>query len=73
MAGDEEIRPDLAEVLERRAALTDDARPEAVAKRHEAGRRTARENLDDLSTPAASSSTAASRSPPSAGAASSRS
>ena len=51
MAGDEEIRPDLAEVLERRAALTDDARPEAVAKRHEAGRRTARENLDDLIDP----------------------
>lgn len=41
-------RPELAEVLERRAALQDDARAEAVAKRHEAGRRTARENLGDL-------------------------
>ncbi len=48
MTGDEEIRPDLAELRERRAALDDAARPEAVAKRHAAGRRTARENLADL-------------------------
>ena len=35
--------------LRRRAELTEDAaRPEAVAKRHEAGGRTARENLADL-------------------------
>ena len=51
MAGGQEIRADLAEVLERRAALTDGARPETVAKRHDAGRRTARENLDDLIDP----------------------
>ena len=41
-------RDDLAE-LRRRAALTrDEARPEAVSRRHEAGGRTARENLEDL-------------------------
>ena len=45
---DDEIREDLAEVLERRRMLTDEARPEAVAKRHDRGGRTARENLDDL-------------------------
>ncbi|HET8864041.1 MAG TPA: carboxyl transferase domain-containing protein, partial [Solirubrobacterales bacterium] len=39
---------DLAE-LRRRAALTGDAaRPEAVQRRHEAGGRTARENIEDL-------------------------
>jgi len=44
-------RDDLAE-LRRRAALTrDEARPEAVARRHEAGGRTARENLEDLVDP----------------------
>ena len=42
------IRPDLAEVLDRRYRTTDAARPDAVAKRHRAGRRTARENIDDL-------------------------
>lgn len=51
MSDETEIRPDLAEVLERRARLTDDARPEAVAKRRESGHRTARENLDDLVDP----------------------
>ena len=41
-------RDDLAE-LRRRAALTrDEARPEAVRRRHEAGGRTARENVEDL-------------------------
>src|SRR5204862_2795012 len=41
-------RDDLAD-LSRRAALTrDEARPEAVRRRHEAGGRTARENIDDL-------------------------
>ncbi|MBL6751595.1 MAG: carbamoyl-phosphate synthase large subunit [Nevskia sp.] len=39
------IRPDLAEVVARRAALLDDARPEAVAKRRRTGHRTARENM----------------------------
>ncbi len=42
------IRLDLAEVLARRALLGDDARPDAVAKVHSRGRRTARENLADL-------------------------
>lgn len=44
----DEVRPELAELRERRAALTDEARPEAVAKRHAAGRRTARENIAAL-------------------------
>src|SRR4051794_33411303 len=42
------VRDDLAEVLERRRLTTDDARPEAVSRRHGAGGRTARENLADL-------------------------
>jgi acetyl-CoA carboxylase carboxyltransferase component len=41
-------RDDLAEVRARHDLLLDDARPEAVRKRHEQGRRTARENLADL-------------------------
>ena len=41
-------RPDLAELLQRREFTADAARPEAVARRHSAGRRTARENIDDL-------------------------
>ena len=39
------IRPDLAEVLERHAVTLDERRPEAVAKRHAKGQRTARENV----------------------------
>ena len=42
------IRDDLAEVLDRQAATRDAARPDAVARRHEQGQRTARENIDDL-------------------------
>ncbi|MBF6067468.1 carboxyl transferase domain-containing protein [Nocardia farcinica] len=42
------IRPDLAEVLERHRGVLDEARPDAVAKRHRLGRRTARRNIDDL-------------------------
>lgn len=42
------IRPDLAEVLERKHLLTDDARPEAMAKRHAKNFRSARENIADL-------------------------
>ncbi|MEA2444138.1 MAG: hypothetical protein QOJ12_1430, partial [Thermoleophilales bacterium] len=42
------VRDDLREALERRAKTLDAARPDAVAKRHDAGRRTARENVDDL-------------------------
>jgi acetyl-CoA carboxylase carboxyltransferase component len=41
-------RSDLQAVLERHARGLDSGRPEAVARRHERGRRTARENLDDL-------------------------
>jgi acetyl-CoA carboxylase carboxyltransferase component len=44
-------RDDLAEVLERRALTRDAARPEAVARRHAAGGRTARENVEDLVDP----------------------
>jgi acetyl-CoA carboxylase carboxyltransferase component len=45
------IRPDLAELLDRRSRILDDGRPDAVAKRHRRGHRTARENLDDLCDP----------------------
>ncbi|HEY8490218.1 MAG TPA: carboxyl transferase domain-containing protein, partial [Dehalococcoidia bacterium] len=45
------IRPDLAEVLERRARTRDEARPEAVAERRRTGHRTARENIADLCDP----------------------
>jgi len=45
------VRPDLALVLARQAALRDAARPEAVDRRHRLGRRTARENLADLCDP----------------------
>jgi acetyl-CoA carboxylase carboxyltransferase component len=41
-------RDDLAAVQQRHDLTLDSARPEAVAKRREQGRRTARENLDDL-------------------------
>jgi methylmalonyl-CoA carboxyltransferase 12S subunit len=43
-----EEREDLQELLARRALTQDDARPDAVEKRHAAGGRTARENLEDL-------------------------
>src|ERR1019366_9428520 len=45
------VRPDLAEVLARRVLLSDAGRPEVVARRHAQGRRTARENIDDLCDP----------------------
>jgi acetyl-CoA carboxylase carboxyltransferase component len=41
-------RSDLDELGERVAATRDAARPEAIARRHAAGGRSARENLDDL-------------------------
>jgi methylmalonyl-CoA carboxyltransferase 12S subunit len=44
-------RDDLKELLARRGLTEDAARPEAVAKRHEAGARTARENVADLVDP----------------------
>jgi acetyl-CoA carboxylase carboxyltransferase component len=43
-----EPRADLEAVLERHALTQDESRPDAVAKRHEQNRRTARENLADL-------------------------
>lgn len=42
------IRPDLAETLARHATGLDAHRPDAVARRHRIGRRTARENIQDL-------------------------
>jgi acetyl-CoA carboxylase carboxyltransferase component len=44
-------RADLAEVLERQRLTRDEARPDAVARRHERGHRTARQNLADLCDP----------------------
>ena len=45
------VRADLQAMRERHAFLGDAARPEAVAKRHALGLRTARENLADLCDP----------------------
>jgi acetyl-CoA carboxylase carboxyltransferase component len=45
------IRPDLAELEQRRALTSDAARPDAVSKRHALGKRTARENIADLCDP----------------------
>ena len=42
------IRPDLQESVERHATTLDANRPEAVAKRHAKGQRTARENIVDM-------------------------
>lgn len=47
----EAIRPDLAEVLRMHALTTDAARDAATARRHAAGKRTARENIADLCDP----------------------
>lgn len=47
----EDMRDDLRRLHDRRALTEDGARPEAVARRHEKGGRTARENLDDLVDP----------------------
>ncbi len=44
----DEIRPDLAEVIERHSYGLDENRPEAVAKRRKLSKRTARENVADL-------------------------
>jgi acetyl-CoA carboxylase carboxyltransferase component len=51
MAAGEEERPELAELLARRALTEDAARPEAVERRHAGGGRTARENVADLVDP----------------------
>jgi acetyl-CoA carboxylase carboxyltransferase component len=45
------VRADLAELFARRGLLSDDGRQEVVAHRHLQGRRTARENIDDLCDP----------------------
>ncbi|MDP6377125.1 MAG: carboxyl transferase domain-containing protein [Pseudomonadales bacterium] len=45
------IRPDVAEVQHFHHLTTDEARAEATAKRHDAGKRTARENIADLCDP----------------------
>ena len=42
------IRPDVAEVQHFRALTRDEARTAATARRHDAGKRTARENIADL-------------------------
>lgn len=44
-------RKDLADLMARRRATLDAARPDAVERRHAAGGRTARENIDDLVDP----------------------
>jgi acetyl-CoA carboxylase carboxyltransferase component len=44
----QQIRADLAEVLERHALGHDEARPDAVERRRRTGQRTARENIEDL-------------------------
>src|SRR5919201_3032875 len=46
-----DTREDLAELRRRRALTEDDARPDAVERRHAAGGRTARENIADLVDP----------------------
>jgi len=50
-ATDAPLRADLQEVQARHALTLDAQRPEAVAKRHALGMRTARENIDDLCDP----------------------
>ncbi|MFY9932467.1 MAG: carboxyl transferase domain-containing protein, partial [Streptosporangiaceae bacterium] len=45
------IRPDLAEVSERHRIGLDEARADVTARRHDGGRRTARENIADLIDP----------------------
>ncbi len=42
------LRPDLQRVIDRHAFTLDASRPQAVAKRHVLGQRTARENIADL-------------------------
>ena len=51
MARDDAPGDDLREALERRARTQDEARPEAVERRHAAGGRTARENVAALVDP----------------------
>lgn len=48
MTDEDDLRPELAEVLRRQSLLHDDARPKAVERQHSRGRRTTRTNLADL-------------------------
>ena len=48
IAASTQERQDLVAYNKRRASTADSARPEAVAKRHQRGQRTARENITDL-------------------------
>ncbi|MFY9614433.1 MAG: carboxyl transferase domain-containing protein, partial [Candidatus Dormiibacterota bacterium] len=50
-AGDQTSRADLDEARRRRAATRDEGRGEVVQQRHARGRRTARENVEDLVDP----------------------
>ncbi|MFC6009867.1 acetyl-CoA carboxylase family protein [Nocardia lasii] len=45
------IRADVEEIRDRHRVTRDEARPDAIAKRHRLGRRTARENIADLVDP----------------------
>ncbi len=45
------VRPELEELRARVAATLDEGRPEATERRHAGGRRTARENIEDLCDP----------------------
>ncbi|HUZ43917.1 MAG TPA: carboxyl transferase domain-containing protein [Acidimicrobiales bacterium] len=47
----DQVRADLAEVLERHRLVTDEARPEAVERRRRLNQRTARENVEALCDP----------------------
>jgi acetyl-CoA carboxylase carboxyltransferase component len=49
--GGQAHRPDLQRVIDRHALVLDAARPDAVARRHQLGQRTARENIADLCDP----------------------
>ncbi len=49
--GTEDLRSDFSEFEARMNLLADSSRPEAVARRHQNGGRTARENIDDLFDP----------------------
>lgn len=51
MPDPENLREDHTELLRRRALTEDAARPESVRRRHDAGGRTARENIADLVDP----------------------
>ncbi len=51
LADPDHVRADLQRLLDRRAAMTDEARPEGMERRHRRNRQTARENVAQLSDP----------------------